>query len=142
MKAEFELNSLDKIKDVATKILTTFPSHRTYTLVGDLGAGKTTLIQAFCSYLNVIDEVVSPTYTLINEYATKDGETVYHSDLYRIESTNEAIDTGIEDYMFSNSYCFIEWPQIIEPILPNKFVNLEIEIVSNEKRKIIAKSYG
>ena len=142
MTKEFQLQSLATIDAVAKAILQTFETHRVYTLVGDLGAGKTTLTQAFCRCLQASDEVLSPTYTLINEYKTTSKGSIYHADLYRINSLEEAIDTGIEDYLFSGNYCFIEWPQLITSILPFKFVNLEIRNCTDGSRKIIATQHG
>ncbi len=139
------LTSLDKIDAIAADILDSFQDYKVFLLQGDLGAGKTTLTQAFCKYLNVEDEVVSPTYTIINEYLTSSGKPVYHADLYRLNSLQEAIETGIEDYLFSNCYCFIEWPKIISDILPFKFVKLDIQNQGDQNisgRKIIAETNG
>lgn len=142
MTKEFHLPSLAAIDDLAQEILQYFEQYKVFTLVGDLGAGKTTLTQAFCRYLKVEDEVLSPTYTLINEYQISTGGNVFHADLYRINTLEEAIDTGIEDYLFSGYYCFIEWPQLITTILPFKFVNLEIKNLTNGSRTIIATTHG
>lgn len=145
MQKEFVLPSLDKIDTVAAEILDTFNGYKVFLLEGDLGAGKTTLTQAFCKYLKVNDDVVSPTYTIINEYLTSTNEFVYHADLYRLNSLHEAVETGIEDYLYSKRYCFIEWPQIISEILPFKFVKLVIRNQndqSNSGRKIIAETNG
>jgi tRNA threonylcarbamoyladenosine biosynthesis protein TsaE len=139
---EFHLKSLNDIDAVAQDILDSFPNYKVFTLVGNLGAGKTTLTQAFCKYLKVDDEVVSPTYTLINEYICTNGQSIFHADLYRINTLQEAIDTGIEDYLYSGNYCFVEWPQLITPVLPYKFVNLEIEPTADGSRKIIATPNG
>lgn len=141
MKETYNLGSLREIDTVAAQILNDFPDFRVFLLSGNLGAGKTTLTQAFCRCLEVMDEVVSPTYTLINEYMTVNGNNVYHADLYRVKNTAEAIDTGIEDYMESGSYCFIEWPEILEPVLPHKFVKLDIRNNSGN-RIITAEPYG
>ena len=142
MIKEFHLSSLNNIDEVAQDILQHFEDYKVFTLVGDLGAGKTTLTQAFCRQLNAVDDVLSPTYTLINEYKSNDGNMIFHADLYRINSLQEAIDTGIEDYLYSGKYCFVEWPQIISEILPFKFVNLDIKNLSNTSRKIIATTHG
>jgi len=142
MDKTFDLPSLDVIDAVAQDILNTYSTYTVFTLVGNLGAGKTTLTQAFCRILKTEDEVLSPTYTLINEYASADGRSIYHADLYRINSLQEAMETGIEDYLFSGHYCFIEWPQLISTILPFKFVNLEIHQTTDGSRKIIASTHG
>lgn len=142
---EFTLESLDKIDELAKLLIANYKNHRVFTLEGDLGAGKTTLTQAFCRQLKVEDEVVSPTYTIINEYNTQDGDVIYHADLYRLNTLEEASETGIEDYLFSGNYCFIEWPQILKPLLPLKFVKLVIQNHSDQNyngRKIIAEAYA
>jgi tRNA threonylcarbamoyladenosine biosynthesis protein TsaE len=142
MNTTFDLPSIDNIDAVAQDILNIYSGYKVFTLVGNLGAGKTTLTQAFCRVLKTEDEVVSPTYTLINEYASTNGTSIFHVDLYRINSLQEAIDTGIEDCLFSGNYCFIEWPQIISTLLPFKFVNLEIHQSTDGSRKIIATTHG
>lgn len=142
---EFVLESIDKIDELAKILLATYEGYKVFILEGDLGAGKTTLTQAFCRILDAEDEVVSPTYTIINEYHTKDDQTIYHADFYRLDTLEEATETGIEDYLFSGQYCFIEWPQILKPILPLKFVKLVIQNLpepAKNGRKIIAKAYA
>jgi len=109
---------------------------------GEMGAGKTTLIKSIGAYLGVQEEVTSPTYSLINEYEfidTNDRTTrhLYHMDLYRLKTFEEALDIGIEDYLESDDYCFIEWPEIIEGILPEDAVKISIEIVKDSERKIV-----
>lgn len=90
-----------------------------YAFYGSMGAGKTTFISAVCRVLGVEDEVASPTFTIVNEYLTGDGRPVYHFDFYRIEKISEALDIGYEEYMDSGELCFMEWPEKIEPILPD-----------------------
>ena len=141
MKKEFEVGSLDQNDAVAASILASFENYKVFLFEGDLGAGKTTFTQSFCKHLGVKDEVTSPTYTIINEYVSTSGSSVFHADMYRIKDLGEAIETGIEDYLYSGNYFFIEWPQLLTPILPYKFVKLEIRNQSG-KRKIIAESYG
>jgi tRNA threonylcarbamoyladenosine biosynthesis protein TsaE len=128
LKKTYYINTLSDLPIVATQIWADFGEQTLFLLSGDLGAGKTTLVQAFGAILNVADDVVSPTYTVINEYKTHDGRYIYHVDLYRIETLEDAIQTGIEDHLYSQSPCFVEWPAIIEAILPPKFVKLEISI--------------
>jgi tRNA threonylcarbamoyladenosine biosynthesis protein TsaE len=104
-----------------------------------MGAGKTTLIKAVCATLGVIDEVSSPTFSMVNEYKTTKGETVFHFDFYRIKSLSEAYDLGIEDYFDSGNICLIEWPSMIEAILENETTfNIFIELTEN-KRQITVK---
>lgn len=144
MQKAFKLTSLDAIDEVAKAILEEFKEYRLFTLQGDLGAGKTTLTQAFCRYLNVQEEVVSPTYTIINEYRNAESDLIYHADLYRLDTLEDAINTGIEDYLFSQQYGFVEWPQLISSILPYKFVKLVIKNNFDELngRTIIAEANG
>ena len=97
---------------------------------GEMGAGKTTLIKSICKNLGVIDEVSSPTFSIVNEYKTVDGKTVYHFDFYRIKSIEEVYDMGVEDYFNSGNICLIEWPEKIKEILENEialqiFINLK-----------------
>ena len=107
---------------------------------GEIGAGKTTFIQSICQRLGVNEKVVSPTFSLVNEYTFMDSSTqkehyVHHLDLYRLKDTQEAMDIGIEDMLYDKDYCFIEWAEIIEPILPEEVVKIYIEIFENSKRR-------
>lgn len=111
-------------------------THKIFLLTGDLGAGKTTFTKAILSHLNCLDKVSSPTFSLINEYHGKDS-IFYHIDLYRINSMHEAMDFGIEDYLYSDNYCFIEWPQVIQSIIPKQHHTLDFHILEGDKRKII-----
>ena len=99
---------------------------------GEMGAGKTTLIKSICKNLGVFDEVSSPTFSIVNEYKTVDGKTVYHFDFYRIKSIEEAYDMGVEDYFSSGNICLIEWPEKIKEILENEIV---FQIFINLKNK-------
>ncbi len=114
---------------------------RKVALYGDLGAGKTTLVQAFCRYLGVEDSPVSPTFSLINEYGYRDAEgrlaLVHHLDLYRLNTLQEAFDIGIEDILYDPWYCFIEWPQLVEPILPEDTVKIQLDILSETARRLL-----
>jgi len=110
--------------------------HFIFLLSGDLGAGKTTFSKSMIAALGCIDEVTSPTFSIINEYALKDS-LIYHIDLYRLNSLQEALDIGIEDYLYSGYDCFIEWPNLIKPLIPNEHHSLEFHILEDNKRKII-----
>jgi tRNA threonylcarbamoyladenosine biosynthesis protein TsaE len=103
---------------------------------GEMGAGKTTFIKALCRQLGAKDDMSSPTYSLANEYHIKGGK-IYHLDLYRLRSVEEALDMGIEDYLFDSSYCFVEWPDLIKPLLrAGEFIEIEISSVSENCRKV------
>ncbi len=101
---------------------------------GAMGSGKTTLIKAVCEVLGAADIVTSPTFTLVNEYKTLSGQSLYHFDFYRIKKTEEVFDFGIEEYFASDSYCFMEWPELVEEILPSETVRIRIEVREDEQR--------
>ena len=122
---------------VAKKLLKYAGDSRIFAFYGSLGAGKTTIIKAICEVLGAIDTVSSPTFTLVNEYLTSKGETLYHTDFYRIKKQEEVFDAGIEEYLSGNSYCFIEWPEIVEEILPPERVNVRITVDDNEQRTLL-----
>jgi tRNA threonylcarbamoyladenosine biosynthesis protein TsaE len=101
---------------------------------GAMGSGKTTIIKAICEFLGAIDIVTSPTFTLVNEYKTAKGDSLFHFDFYRIKRTEEVFDFGIEEYFTSDSYCFLEWPELVEEILPSGTVRIKIEVTEDEQR--------
>jgi len=105
-------------------------------LEGQLGAGKTAFVKQAIAYLKSKDEVTSPTYSIINEYHLENGK-LYHMDLYRLNSIEEALDIGIEEYLDSKNLCFIEWPEIINPILPLSTVYIKIDVIEDSSRKLI-----
>lgn len=127
--------SLDEIQQVAQKIL----AERLDSIVlfyGSMGAGKTTLIKELAKELNVLDATSSPTFSLVNEYHTTDGTLLYHFDLYRLKTEHEALDFGIDEYLYSGNRCFIEWPEKIIHLLPEHYTKISIHIEPNGKRKI------
>ena len=132
------ITSIEGLKNAAAHLIQHFPEKRVFALYGKMGAGKTTFIQAICSHLGSDDNVTSPTFALINEYNTSDSNSIFHFDFYRIENLEEAFDLGYEDYLYSGQYCFIEWPEMIEPLLPENIVKVKIEVQDNESRKISA----
>jgi tRNA threonylcarbamoyladenosine biosynthesis protein TsaE len=103
---------------------------------GPMGAGKTTLIKGMCAALGVVDQVSSPTYSLVNEYATAEGEVLYHFDLYRLEAEEEAYDFGVEEYLHSGHWCFIEWPEKIRNLLPEQYASLKLEVLPSGERRL------
>ncbi len=124
------------LPDLAKRLLTEAGERRIFLLEGTLGAGKTTLIKQLCAKLGVDpSEVHSPTFALVNEY--EGDETVYHLDLYRLNNLDEAIDIGIEDILYSRQFCFIEWPELVEPILPGEVVRIKLELAPDSARKIL-----
>lgn len=131
----FIISDPDELKNISKKILGACTDSKIFTLTGNLGAGKTTLIRYLCRELGCKDEVTSPTFSLINEYQTLQG-SVYHMDLYRVKNSEEALDFGIEEYLFSGNYCFIEWPEVIEDILDMDIYSILIHVIGDGNRKI------
>ena len=125
---------LDELNSTANQLLEFSGGCYIFLFEGDLGAGKTTLIKEICSQLGVIDNVASPTFSIINEYLSSDGP-IYHFDFYRVKDIEEALAVGVEDYFYANYYCFIEWPEIIMPILPSEYIKIEIESLEGDKRR-------
>lgn len=132
-------SSVSELKHVARTILSELPDQCIFAFNGKMGAGKTTLIKAFCEELGVEEVVTSPTFALINEYSGKDNKPIYHFDFYRIKNINEVFDIGYEEYFYSDNYCFIEWPEMVLELLPDSFVYISIK-EENSGRRIIGYS--
>lgn len=120
---KWTINKLEEINDVASKFLDYVGDKTIFALYGPMGVGKTTFVKAIAASLGVTDDVSSPTFAIVNEYRTKNNEAVYHFDFYRVNNISEALDFGYEEYFFSGSRCFIEWPEKIEELLPEGIVN-------------------
>lgn len=136
MTKKFKAKSVEKYKIVASYIVDLMKEYNIFILKGNLGAGKTTLVQEICSLIETEDVVTSPTFSLINPYMTKKGP-VFHMDMYRINDAEEAIDFGIEEYLWAkDQFCFIEWPEKIEALLPDKYVEINIELTEGHSREI------
>ena len=125
------------LADAAEKFLRHFGENRIFAFYGSMGAGKTTIIKAICKALGATDIVSSPTFTLVNEYRTSGGDTLYHIDFYRIKKQEEVFDFGIEEYLDGESYCFMEWHELIEEILPEETINVRISVDKNEQRTLL-----
>ncbi len=121
---------------VAIELLQEFPDERIFLFFGNLGAGKTTFIKEFCKALGVKDAVRSPSFSIINEYLSQIYGPVYHMDFYRIEKTEEAYDMGIEEYLDSGNYCFIEWPERITDLLPGDIVHITMTVQPDRSRTV------
>ena len=134
-----KINSLDELNVAAKELISAFNDDRVFAFYGKMGAGKTTFIQSICRALGSDDNVTSPTFALINEYNTAELDSIFHFDFYRIKDIEEAFDLGYEDYIYSGSYCLIEWPEMIEPLLPEKMVEVKIEVQEDNTRLITAK---
>jgi len=121
-----EIGSLNEINSVAEKFLDAHPADRLFAFYGKMGSGKTTFIKSLCEKLQVVDYVTSPTFALINVYETEQKGEIFHFDFYRIKNLEELYDLGYEEYFFSDRYCFVEWPELIEPLLPPHTVKVSI----------------
>lgn len=131
------LNNLSDIDAVAQQFLENMGDRNIFAFYGEMGVGKTTFIKALCKSLGVTETITSPTFAIVNEYSKEGGEPIYHFDFYRIKNIEEAYDFGYEDYFFSGHLCFIEWPELVEPLLPEGVVKVQIEVMDNEQRAII-----
>ena len=127
--------SLDQIQEAAEQILAQNPK-RIILFNGEMGAGKTTLIKQLCKNLGVEDATSSPTFSLVNEYYTSDNQIVYHFDFYRLNKETEALDMGVDDYLYSGNWCFIEWSEKIANLLPEEYSVVTIELQSDGKRSL------
>ena len=121
------IENIGQLPEVARKLLEGFPEERFFAFFGKMGVGKTTLIKELCAALGVEDNVCSPTFAIVNEYSTGDKEPVYHFDFYRLKNLSEAYDLGYEEYFYSGCYCFTEWTEKVEELLPEQYVRVEIE---------------
>lgn len=130
------LYNLEKIQETARQFIDLTEGHRKFAFYGSMGAGKTTFINALCKELRAVDVVNSPTFTIINEYMNKDGNAIYHLDFYRIKSVTELYDIGFEDYLYDDTYGFIEWPEKAEEILPSDIIKVFIEVIDKDKREL------
>lgn len=133
-----EESELSKVVDA---LLDYAGDRRLFLLTGDLGAGKTALVKAFGRRVGVLEPVVSPTFSLVNEYTYSDSEgnpaKVFHIDLYRLEELDEAIRIGMEEYLEGHAWCWVEWPELIEPLAPPDAIRIKIQIQDDSSRKIL-----
>jgi len=126
--------SIEEIGRISKIILSLNPSSKIFIFNGEMGSGKTTLIKAIIKELGYKGTVSSPTFSIINEYLN--GDKIYHFDFYRIKNKNELLDIGIDEYISSNNRCFIEWPNLITDMLPDKHIELNIDVISSDVRKL------
>ncbi|MBO7119416.1 MAG: tRNA (adenosine(37)-N6)-threonylcarbamoyltransferase complex ATPase subunit type 1 TsaE [Bacteroidaceae bacterium] len=124
------------LAEAAQKFVDEMGENCVFAFYGKMGAGKTTFIKAICEALGVKDTVASPTFAIVNEYADAQGQPVYHFDFYRIKNLKEAYDIGCEDYFYSGRPCFIEWPELVEELLPEDTVRVDIQVLEDETRTV------
>jgi tRNA threonylcarbamoyladenosine biosynthesis protein TsaE len=131
---EIVIKNIKDLPSDARRLLKHTGENKLLAFYGTMGAGKTTIIKAICKELGSVDIVSSPTFTIVNEYKTIDEKTLYHIDFYRIKKQEEVFDFGLEEYLSGNSYCFMEWPELVEEILPQETVKIRITVGTDEQR--------
>ena len=136
---EIFINSLDEISLAAKKFISMIGENKVFVFHGKMGTGKTTFIRAVCEELGVKDVINSPTFAIVNEYNTDDGNQIFHFDFYRINKIEEAYDFGYEDYFYSGKLCFVEWPEMVSELIPNNAIEVHIAEIENGARKITIK---
>lgn len=134
---EIRIHSVSDLSQAAHDFVAAMDDRTVFAFHGEMGAGKTTFIKAICLALGVEDEVNSPTFAIVNEYrSATTAELIYHFDCYRLKKVEEALDFGFEDYMESSALCFIEWPDIVEELLPGDVVNVDIRVEEDGTRVV------
>ena len=134
---EIKITSLDNLREAAKQFIAAMEDNTVFAFYGKMGAGKTTFFKAICEELGVTDVINSPTFAIVNEYRSDEtGELIYHFDFYRIKKLDEVYDMGYEDYFYSGALCFIEWPELVEEVLPGDAVKVTIEEVEDGTRSV------
>ena len=133
---EITIKSLDTIHEAAKEFVKEMGEGKVFAFYGKMGAGKTTFIKALCEVLGVEDVITSPTFAIINEYTDGKGDPIYHFDFYRIKKLEEVYDMGYEDYFYSGNLCLLEWPELVEDILPENVIKVTIEEQPDGTRKL------
>lgn len=136
LESSFILRDLSQLTNAVEWLLKAVDKNKLLAFYGELGAGKTTLIQELCKHLGVEQNVTSPTFALVNEYAASNEQIIYHFDFYRLDNPEEALDIGFEDYVSSGHYCFMEWPERIEIYLPPDVIRIYIDVQTDNSRLI------
>ncbi len=126
MNCTIEIHDVAGVEAAARAFVQAMGGGTVFAFYGDMGAGKTTLIKAICKELGVEETVTSPTFAIVNEYSLPDGAAIYHFDSYRVEKLEELFDLGFEEYVYNDALCFIEWPELVEPLLPEGTVKVTI----------------
>jgi len=128
-------SSITQLPNIAFQIISHAANNRIFLFYGDMGAGKTTLIKTLCKQLGSEDNITSPTFSIVNEYKAEKN-SIYHFDFYRLKNQTEALDMGVEDYLYSGNYCFIEWPERIQDLLPPHYISIKITVADNDIRRL------
>lgn len=136
LKTQITIASTEDLERAAQEFLQAIGSERLIALYGSMGAGKTTFTAALCKVLGVEDPVCSPTFTLVNEYRLPDGGMMYHFDFYRLKNSGEALDIGLYDYLDSGCLCLMEWPEVIEDLLPEETLAVHLEVLPDGTRML------
>lgn len=132
---KIEIQSLEQIREAARQFIAAIGDNTVFAMHGKMGAGKTTFVKAVCEELGVTDVINSPTFAIVNEYRSEEtGELIYHFDFYRIKKLDEVYDMGYEDYFYSGALCFIEWPELVDELLPGNTIKVTIEEQENGSR--------
>ena len=133
---EIKIESLDGIADAARQFVDAMGENKVFAMFGPMGVGKTTFVKAVCEILGVEDTITSPTFAIVNEYRTNTGDQIFHFDFYRIRKVEEVYDMGYEDYVYSGAVCFLEWPELIEELLPEDAVRVTLSEEEDGTRTI------
>ena len=133
----FKINGIEELSKVSDLLISWRDKSNIIAFYGNMGAGKTTLVKNLCSRLGIQDEVNSPTFALVNEYQTETFDSVFHFDFYRIKSLEEVFDIGYEDYFYGGSLCLLEWPELIDPIMPEHFLKVEIALGDTDDSRVV-----
>ena len=134
---EIKINSLADINEAAKQFIENMGDGKVFAFYGKMGAGKTTFIKAICEELGVDDVITSPTFAIVNEYqSATTGDSIYHFDFYRIKKLEDVYDMGYEDYFYSGSLCFLEWPELIDDLLPEDATKVTIEATDDGGRVV------
>lgn len=140
MKLIFNDIALGETQKVVEAVVPLLSKQKIVLFEGGMGTGKTTLIKSLCAALKVVDQVNSPSYSIVNVYKTAESQLIYHFDFYRLNHLEEAFDMGVEEYFYTGNICFIEWPERIEEILPDRFLKISIK-TSHEKRNYTVEQF-
>ena len=135
---ELAVNSTDELHNAAEQLIRFADNEKIFLFYGDMGAGKTTLIKSLCQLLGVGGPATSPTFSIVNEYVGTDDK-IYHFDFYRLKKQEEALDMGYEEYFYSGSYWFIEWPEKITDLLPDHYIRIDIKVLTDTERQLTFK---